>query len=70
MKSENIDTYIKKNNLPLRRYGKNAPIGKYTVGIIWWQSLTRMWLERKNLYRNNYYFLPHTIHLKIKINFN
>ena len=49
IKSEDIDRYIKKNNLPLRRYGKDAPIGKYIIGIIWWQSLIRMWLDRKKL---------------------
>ena len=51
MKNKNFDRYIKENNLPLRRYGKDAPIGKYIKGIIWWQSLTRMWLERRNLYQ-------------------
>jgi len=48
MKYANFDSYSKKNNLPLRRYGYNAPIGRYIKGILWWQSLIRMWLERKN----------------------
>ena len=47
MGSTNWDEYVLQNNLPLRRCGKDPPIAKYIKGIIWWQSLIRMWLERK-----------------------
>jgi len=49
MSAENWDDYIKRNKLPMRRAGKNPPIAIYMKGIIWWQSLARMWLERKRL---------------------
>ena len=51
MGAENWDDYVKRNNLPIRRAGKNPPIVKYMKGIIWWQSLARMWLERNKLRR-------------------
>ena len=53
MGAENWDDYVERNRLPTRRAGHNPPIAKYTKGIIWWQSLARMWLERKKLYRLN-----------------
>ena len=53
MGSTNWDEYVLQNNLPLRRCGKDPPIAKYIKGIIWWQSLIRMWLERK---RTNSYW--------------
>jgi len=49
MGAENWDDYVERNGLPMRRTGKNPPIAKYKKGIIWWQSLARMWLERKKL---------------------
>lgn len=49
MSSENWDDYVKRNKLPMRRAGKNPPIAKYAKGIVWWQSLARMWLERRRL---------------------
>jgi hypothetical protein len=49
MSSENWDEYVKRNEFPLRRCGENPPIKKYIRGIIWMQSLVRMWLERKNI---------------------
>ena len=49
MGTENWDSYVNRHpHLPLRRGGKNPPISKYIKGIIWIQSLIRMWLERKN----------------------
>lgn len=48
MGSENWDDYVERNGFPLRKCGKNPPIKKYIRGIIWTQSLVRMWLERKN----------------------
>ena len=49
MGTENWDSYVDRHShLPLRRAGKNAPISKYIKGIVWIQSLIRMWLERKN----------------------
>jgi len=49
MDAEDWDDYIDRHpNLPLRRCGKNPPIAKYMKGIIWLQSLVRMWIERKN----------------------
>ena len=51
MSAENWDDYVKRNKLPMRRAGKNPPIAKYMKGIIWWQSLARMWLERNKLRR-------------------
>ena len=48
MGANNWDEYVEKNNFRLRRCGANAPIKKYMKGIIWCQSLVRMWLERKN----------------------
>ena len=51
MGRENWDDYIARHpHLPLRRCGTNPPIAKYMKGIIWWQSLIRMWLVRKKLY--------------------
>ena len=52
MGCENWDSYIKRHpHLQLRRCGKNPPISRYMKGIVWIQSLIRMWLERKNLYK-------------------
>jgi len=49
MGTENWDSYIDRHDhLPLRRCGKNPPISRYVKGIVWIQSLIRMWLERKN----------------------
>ena len=48
MGSENWDEYIERSEFPLRRCGENPPIKKYIRGIIWIQSLVRMWLERKD----------------------
>jgi len=48
MGSEHWDVYVERNNFPLRCCGENPPIQKYEKGIIWIQSLVRMWLERKN----------------------
>ena len=48
MGSTNWDDYVETNHLPLRRCGKDPPIKKYMKGIVWWQSLARMWLERRN----------------------
>lgn len=48
MGSEHLDVYAERNNFPLRCCGENPPIQKYEKGIIWIQSLVRMWLERKN----------------------
>lgn len=47
MGAENWDNYVERNGFPLRRCGENPPIQKYIKGIIWIQSLVRMWLERK-----------------------
>lgn len=55
MSSENWDEYVERNKFPLRRCGKNPPIEKYIKGIIWLQSLVRMWLERKN--PNSHWYL-------------
>ena len=51
MGSENWDDYVERNRHPMRRAGKNPPIAKYMKGILWWQSLARMWLERNKLRR-------------------
>jgi hypothetical protein len=48
MNSENWDDYTERNGFPLRRCGKDPPIKKYIKGIVWIQSLVRMWIERKN----------------------
>ena len=47
MGGENWDDYAERNEFPLRRCGENPPIKEYEKGIIWMQSLVRMWLERK-----------------------
>lgn len=48
MGAENWDDYVDRNpQLPLRRCGNDPPIIKYIKGIVWCQSLVRMWLERK-----------------------
>ena len=48
MSSENWDDYVERHShLPMRRCGANPPIAKYMKGIIWTQSLARMYLERK-----------------------
>tara|TARA_Y100000590_G_C15423486_1_gene902302 strand:- start:95 stop:616 length:522 start_codon:yes stop_codon:yes gene_type:complete len=47
MGKDNWDDYAERNHFPLRVYGKNPPIQKYIRGIIWIQSLVRMWFERR-----------------------
>ena len=44
MKKENWDDYVERKNYPRRRYGRNPTCVK---GILWLQSLARMWFERK-----------------------
>ena len=49
MGEEDWDEYVERHpHLPLRRCGKDPPIEKYIKGIVWMQSLARMYLERKN----------------------